>query len=214
MSQIGQNWDTDRLTADLATQVRTALGEALSHASRQAYKYFLERYDVQQPRIEWQGQTLRFKAVSPKTFLTSFGAISIDRRPYQANTGGPSYVPLDHFWDMDGHFATEDVRQAVCFAMAHMTAQEVEQRLTLCSLFRPSATAIRHRTNRTSTSSESIASRPRGACHQWMASRTGRRWRLITMIRTGRPPSPGMSSSSTRPCCAPLRTSSRSLLLR
>jgi len=144
MSEVGQKWDTDHLTAELANQVRIGLGEALSHASRQAYKYFLERYDVQDPQIEWQGQRLRFKAVSPKTFLTSFGAISIDRRLYQADAGGPSTVPLDHLWDMDGHFATEDVRQAVCFAMAHMTAQEVEQLLALCSLFRPSATAIQH----------------------------------------------------------------------
>jgi len=144
MSEIGQAWETDHLTAQLASQVRAGLGEALSHASRQAYKYFVERYDVQAPQIAWQDQTLRFKAVSPKTFLTSFGTLSIDRRLYQADAGGPSCVPLDHLWDMDGHFATEDVRQAVCFAMAHMTAQEVEQLLALCSLFRPSATAIQH----------------------------------------------------------------------
>jgi len=43
--------------------VRLGLGEALSHASRQAYKYFLGRYDVQGPQIDWQGQRLRFKAV-------------------------------------------------------------------------------------------------------------------------------------------------------
>jgi hypothetical protein len=144
MSEIGQTWETDRLTAELANQVRTGLGEALSHASRQAYKYFVERYDCQDPQIEWQGQILRFKTVSPKTFLTSFGTISIDRRLYQADAGGPSTIPLDHLWDMDGQFATEDVRQAVCFAIAHMTAQEVEQLLRLCSLFRPSTTAIQH----------------------------------------------------------------------
>jgi len=144
MSEVGQQWHTDCLTAELANQVRIGLGEAFSHASRQAYKYFLERYDVQDPQIEWQGQTLRFKTVSPKTFLTSFGTLCIDRRLYQADAGGPSTVPLDHLWDMDGHFATEDVRQAVCFAMAHMTAQEIEQLLTLCSLFQPSATAIQH----------------------------------------------------------------------
>jgi hypothetical protein len=144
MSEFGKDWDTDRLTADLASQVRIAMQGAFSHAGREAYKWFLERYDLQEPLSEWQGQMLRFKAVSPKTFLSSFGTISVERRLYQADTGGPSYVPLDHLWDMDGHFATEDVRQAVCFAMAHMTAEETEQLLELCSLFRPSATAIQH----------------------------------------------------------------------
>jgi hypothetical protein len=45
---------------------------------------------------------------------------------------------------MNGHFATEDIRQAVCFALAHMTAEETEQLLALCSLFKPSATAIKN----------------------------------------------------------------------
>jgi hypothetical protein len=144
MSEFGQNWDTRHLTAELAQQVRSALQEAFSHASREAYKHFLEHYDLRQPVIEWQGHTLRFKAVSSKIFLTSFGKIPIERSLYQADVGGSSYVPLDHFWDMDGHFATEDVRQAACFAMAHMTAEETEQLLQLCSLFQPSATAIKH----------------------------------------------------------------------
>ena len=150
MAEFGKEWDTDRLTADLASQVRIALQEAFSHASREAYQWFLERYDLPLPWIEWQGRRLRFKAVSRKTFLTSFGTISLARRLYQADPGGPSYVLLDHLWDMEGHFATEDIRQAVCFAMAHMTAEETEQLLQLCSLFQPSATAIKHIAERVS----------------------------------------------------------------
>jgi hypothetical protein len=144
MLEFGKDWDTQRLTAELAGQVRIALQQAFSHASRQAYKYFLEHYDLKEPLIEWQGRTLRFKAISTKTFLTSFGKIPVERSLYQADTGGASCVPLDHFWDMNGQFATEDVRQGVCLAMAHMTAEETEQLLQLCSLFRPSATAIKH----------------------------------------------------------------------
>ncbi len=144
MTEFGQQWDTRTLTAELAQQVSDALQASFSHAARQAYKVFLEHYDVKEPLVAWQGQRLRFKATSTKTFLTSFGTIPIERSLYQADTGGTSYVPLDHFWDMDGHFATEDVRQAVCFAVAHMTAEETEQLLRLCSLFRPSATAVKH----------------------------------------------------------------------
>jgi len=144
MAAFGQNWDTRRLTAELAEQVRDALAASFSHAARQAYKHFLEHYDPQESLIEWHGQTLRFKTLSSKTFLTSFGKIPIERRLYQADTGGPSHVPLDYLWDMEGHFATEDIRQAVCFAIAHMTAEEAEQLLRLCSLFKPSATAIKN----------------------------------------------------------------------
>jgi hypothetical protein len=155
MAEVSQNWDTRKLTAELAEQVRVGLQESFSHACREAYKRFLEHYDLQEPLIEWHGQTLRRKTVSTKTFLTSFGKIPIDRSLYQADTGGPSYVPLDHFWDMDGHFATEDIRQAGCFAMAHMTAEETEQLLQLCSLFRPSATAIKNIVEKVSEEMES-----------------------------------------------------------
>jgi hypothetical protein len=144
MAEFGQNWNTGKLTAELAEQVRVGLQASFSHACRKAYKSFLEHYDPQESLIEWQGQTLRFKTISTKTLLSSFGKIPIDRSLYQADRGGTSCVPLDHFWDMNGHFATEDIRQAVCFAMAHMTAQETEQLLQLCSLFKPSATAIKN----------------------------------------------------------------------
>jgi len=154
MAEVGQSWDTHKLTAELAEQVRVGLLESFSHACRKAYKRFLEHYDPQESLIEWQGQPLRFKTMSTKTFLSSFGKIQIDRRLYQADTGGPSYVPLDHFWDMNGHFATEDIRQAVCFAMAHMTAEETRQLLQLCSLFKPSATAIKNIVEKVSEETE------------------------------------------------------------
>jgi hypothetical protein len=95
MFELGRNWDTEQLTGELAPQARTALVESFGQASRVAYQAFLESYDRPEPQIEHQGQTLRYKLVSPKTFLTSFGTIAIDRRLYQADTGGPSYVPLD-----------------------------------------------------------------------------------------------------------------------
>jgi len=144
MLELGQNWDTEQLTGELAQQARTALVASFGHASRTAYKAFLESYDLPDSQIEHQGQTLRYKLVSPKTFLTTFGIIALDRRLYQADAGGLSYVPLDHLWDMAGHFAVEEVRQAVCYAMAHMTAGETAQLLRLGSLFQPSATAIQH----------------------------------------------------------------------
>jgi len=102
MFELGQNWDMEQLTGDLAEQARTTLVASSGHASREAYKAFLESYDRPEPQIEHQGQTLRYKAISPKTFLTSFGTITLDRRLYQADAGGPSYVPLDHLWTWRG----------------------------------------------------------------------------------------------------------------
>lgn len=124
MLALGQHLDTRQLTADLAEQVSHALEDALSAAGCAAFKAFLESYDLQEPQLDINGQTLRLKTLSPKTFLTRFGLIEVARALYQADRGGPAYVPLDHVWDMNGHFATLDVREAVCFAVAHMTAQE------------------------------------------------------------------------------------------
>jgi len=144
MLALGQHLDTRQLTADLAEQVSHALEDALSAAGCAAFKAFLESYDLQEPQLDINGQTLRLKTFSPKTFLTRFGLIEVVRALYQADRGGPAYVPLDHFWDMNSHFATLDVREAVCFAVAHMTAQESAQLFGKCSFFKPSATAIKH----------------------------------------------------------------------
>lgn len=144
MHTFGQQLNTQRLTAALAQQVSHALEEAFSAAGRVAFQRFLESYDLREAQLTNDGQVLRFKMCSPKTFLTRFGLVEITRALYQADRGGQAYAPLDHFWDMDGHFATVDVREAICLAMSHMTASESAQLFSKCSLFRPSATAIQH----------------------------------------------------------------------
>lgn len=144
MLEFGKKLNTQQLTAGLADQVSVALQKSLSDAGATAYKAFLESYNTEDRIIDINGQKLRFKMTSPKTFLSPFGKITVRRRLYQADTGGVSYVPLDHLWDMDGHFATDQVREAVCLSMAYMTAEETEQLFKKCTLFRPSATAIKH----------------------------------------------------------------------
>jgi len=144
MFEFGKKLNTQQLTAELAEQVSVALQKSLSDAGATAYKAFLESYNPDDNIIELKGQKLRFKMVSPKTFLSPFGKITVHRSLYQADTGGVSYVPLDDFWDMDGHFATDQVREAICLSMAHMTAEETEQLFKKCTMFQPSATAIKH----------------------------------------------------------------------
>lgn len=144
MLTFGQHLNTQQLTADLAEQISHTLEDALSAAGCAAFKAFLESYDLQEPQLTINGQILRHKILSPKTFLTRFGPIEIVRALYQADRGGPTYAPLDHVWDMNNHFATLDVREAICLALGHMTAQESAQLFSKCSFFKPSATAIKH----------------------------------------------------------------------
>ncbi len=144
MTEVSGIWDTEHLTAELAHQVGEGLKQALTAAGQAAYRAFLESYDVREPTLEVEGRVVRWKCVSEKTFLTGFGLITLGRSLYQADTGGECYVPLDSFWGMAGEFATEEVREAVLFSVAHVTPEETEQLLGKCAWFHPSATAIKN----------------------------------------------------------------------
>jgi hypothetical protein len=144
MAELGQNLDTQQLTAQLAQQVTAVLRDALTAAGAAAVQTFVQSYNPTDPLLDVNGWRMRFKMISPKEFLTCFGPMVIERSLYQADTGGRSYVPLDDFWDMAGEFATAEVREAVLFSVAHVTPGEAEQLLRKCALFGPSATAIKH----------------------------------------------------------------------
>lgn len=144
MMELGQTWNTDRLTPELADQVGQGLKEALTSAAQTAFQGFLQSYDLAEPTLEVEGRTLRWKCVSPKTFLTGFGLIALGRNLYQADAGGEGYVPLDLFWGMAGEFATPEVREAVLFSSALVTPEETEQMLSKWAWFHPSATAIKN----------------------------------------------------------------------
>jgi hypothetical protein len=148
MEDFAGKADDSQLTADLALEFSAALKDAFSEAGRQAYRKFIEAYDVEQPGLIINGQIFRFKMVSPKIFLTSFGEIQIVRRLYQADAGGKSYFLLDDYWGMKDEFATEDVREAVAFSMAHLTADETRQLFEKCAWFHPSATAVKNITDK------------------------------------------------------------------
>jgi len=144
MLDLGKNLDTRRLTGELASQVSRALEDAMASSGRVALKTFIERYDISGPSLDVDGQTVRFKDRVPKEILTRFGPIDIQRCLYQADRGGAAYVPLDLLWEMQGHYAVPDVREAIGFAMAHMTPDETAQLFGLCSLFKPSSQAIKN----------------------------------------------------------------------
>ena len=147
MEDFAGKADVKELTADLALDFSAALKDAFSEAGRQAYQRFIESYDLQEPMLDINGRTFRWKMVSPKVFLTPFGEMQVARSLYQADAGGKSYCPLDDFWGMKDEFATEDVREAVAFSMAHLTDDETQQLFEKCAWFHPSATAIKNITD-------------------------------------------------------------------
>ena len=139
-----EKMEMDRLTPALAEQMSQGLQQALSAAGVTALRTFLESYETQADTLEVEGTLYRYKQPSRKRFITPFGEMSLERKLYQADDGGPALVPLDRQWGMEGEFATVEVRESVLFAGALVTPEETVQLLKKSALFQPSATAIQH----------------------------------------------------------------------
>ena len=146
-----ENLDLESLTPQLAEQVTSGLVEALKACGIAALRTFLEAHEVDEAPQQVEGVLYRFKQQSEKTFLTPFGKMKLSRNLFQADEGGPAYVPLDVMWGMVGEFATVEVREAVLFAVTLNTPEETVDILARSALFQPSATAIKHIVEETGT---------------------------------------------------------------
>lgn len=144
MREACKDFETDTLTPTLAEQITKSLTQALAAAGVAGLRTFLERYEIETPRVLVNETVYRFKQASAKRFLTPFGPMDLSRNLYQADAGGPCYIPLDATWGMTGEFATLEVREAVLFACAHITPEETVALLQKSALFAPSASAIKH----------------------------------------------------------------------
>jgi hypothetical protein len=144
LSACCEKLETERLTPELAEQVCEGLSQAISAAGVAGLRAFLEGYEEHNPTLLVKGTLFRQKQASAKTFLTPFGPMTLSRNLYQADEGGPSYVPLDASWGMEREFATPEVREAVLLACAHITPDETAFLLRKSALFHPSTTAIKH----------------------------------------------------------------------
>lgn len=140
----GDKLNGEQLTPTLAEQMTQGIKEALAAAGVAALRTFLEGYEVEADTLAIEDTLYRYKQPSRKLFLTPFGPMWLTRNLYQADRGGPSYVPLDHHWGMVGQFATLEVREAVLFGCVHITPEETVQVLAKTALFHPSPTAIKH----------------------------------------------------------------------
>lgn len=139
-----ENLDTACLSPQLAEEVTQGIKRAVQAAGIAALRTFLEAYEVDETPQNVDGVWYRFKQPSEKTFLTPFGEMPLFRNLFQADEGGPSYVPLDLMWGMKGEYATIEVREAVLHACALITPEEAVDLLCKSALFVPSATAIKH----------------------------------------------------------------------
>lgn len=144
LSACCEKLEAERLTPELAEKVCEGLTQAISAAGVAGLRAFLEGYEVHVPTLQVNGALFRRKQASAKTFLTPFGPMRLERSLYQADGGGPSHVPLDVLWGMEGEFATPEVREAVLLACAHITPDETALVLRKSALFHPSTTAIKH----------------------------------------------------------------------
>jgi hypothetical protein len=131
------------VTPERSEEVNRLLAEAMSAGWTEGLQAWLATAETDAQTIEVDGKTYRYKLDSEKEFLTPGGMIRLRRRVYQPDAGGTCHVPLDAAWGMENQFATVEVRDAALYAVALATPQEAETLLAKCSLFGPSATAIK-----------------------------------------------------------------------
>jgi hypothetical protein len=134
----------EHLTVAEAENITRLVEQAMQNASREVFKSWLMQHECHADVTVIDGKTYRFKMVSEKKFLTKFGVIVVPRRIFQQDNGGEIYVPLDVAWQMDGEFATRDVRECVLFMSASMSPNETEECLQKIAAFHPSRTAIQN----------------------------------------------------------------------
>lgn len=107
------------------------------------FRTWLEQADVLEDTLKQDGQTMRFKIASPKEFLTPCGPMTLSRRLFQNDLGGPVHVPIDEAWGMVGEFAMPEVREAAVYLMALVIPDEAQEILRKTSLFQLSSTTFK-----------------------------------------------------------------------
>jgi hypothetical protein len=131
------------VTPEQVEEVNRLFGKAMSAGWTAGLETWLSTAETDAETIEVDSVTHRYKLDSEKEFLTPGGMIKLTRRVYQPDAGGKCHIPLDAAWGMEHQFATVEVRDAALYAVALGTPQEAAVLLAKCSLFQPSATAIK-----------------------------------------------------------------------
>jgi hypothetical protein len=110
---------------------------------------WLKEHDTRQSSVEVKGMTYRYKNTLPKTFLTMFGDVTVERAVYGNDVQGGYVIPLDRALGLKpDERTTLDVREIVLFALSGNTPEEVAGLLSKVSLCRPCRTTIQEIANR------------------------------------------------------------------
>jgi hypothetical protein len=144
MTEICSDFDFAQLSSQLSQELAGNIQVALAHAGAEAYADYISSFDSDTDIIPHEGRILRNKGKVPKTYLTPFGEMTIERFLYQADRGGESFIPLEQLWGMQGQYATTEVRESIAYTVGHCTPDETARILNKCALFKPSATAIKN----------------------------------------------------------------------
>jgi len=134
----------EQLSIEDAENVVEHLRQTVHEAAREAFKHWLLQFESDADVLVVDGKIYRFKIVAEKEILTKFGHVTIPRRIYQQDSGGPVYVPLDEAWNMHGQFAAPDVRESLLFLVAHLSPSETVACLDKVASFTCSKTAVQN----------------------------------------------------------------------
>jgi len=143
--------EKETLTPQLAAEFAKQMTACFTDAAREGYREFIESFDKEAKVLTHEGQSYRWKLRASKEYLTPFGRVNLSRNVYQHDRGGACYIPLEAAWGMCGEFATSEIRESVLYCVGLNTPEETEQILRRCSMFKPSATAIKHIVEKTVT---------------------------------------------------------------
>ena len=154
------------LSPEVAHAMTQGISDAAACACSAVFARFMESQDVREKSVEVDGEILRFKCLSGKTYLGFWGDLRITRAMYQNADDTRTFFPLDAAWGMEGHFMVNEVREASEFAHAQMPSQEAEILFAKCALFRPHRTQIK----RLSRDMEKVIETHRGQLDKRMRS--------------------------------------------
>jgi hypothetical protein len=121
-----------------------ALKSLLDKTGRDALVETIRRHDETRDLVQHEGESYRFKMLSPKGWITPFGLVVVPRRYFQPDPGGEGIVPLDVRCGMLDRGMTPDVEELCAFSAAHLVPREVETLLGKVLPHGPSATAVQH----------------------------------------------------------------------
>ncbi len=143
LEQLCQAQSEQPLSPAVAHALTLGITEASAAGARAVFKAWVESKDIRCAEIVARGETLRFKGLSDKTFLTFWGSETLTRALYQNAEDTRSFVPLDAAWNMEHQFMVAEVREACAFAHAQMPSHEAQTLLEKCALFHPHRTQIK-----------------------------------------------------------------------